>query len=132
MEDALVEVGSEESLPMRAASARTRASLFGADVQPTRLGRFELLGVLGRGASGVVHRAHDPKLGRNVALKVYPKHADSELARRTKREARVSARLDHPNIVTVFDTGEEGGRLWVAMELIDGETLRSMLAAATV
>ena len=128
MEDALVEVGSEESLPMRAALARTRASLFGADVQPTRLGRFELLRVLGRGASGVVHRAHDPKLGRDVALKVYPKHADAELARRIKREARVSAGLDHPNIVTVFDTGEEGGRLWVAMELVEGETLRSSLA----
>ena len=129
MEEALIEAGREESLPMRAALARTRASLFGADVQPARLDRFELLAVLGRGASGVVHRAHDPKLGRDVAVKVYPGRADSKQARRIKREARVAARLDHPNVVTVFDTGEDGGRLWVAMELIEGETLRTSIAA---
>lgn len=94
LDDALAEVGQEESLPMRAAMARTRARLFDADVPPARIDRYALLGVLGRGASGVVHRAHDPVLKRDVALKVYPKQTDPGVVRRIKREARISNLAD--------------------------------------
>jgi predicted Ser/Thr protein kinase len=92
-----------------------------------RIGRYEVTGVLGRGGMGIVYEARDPALDRRVALKVM--RADLAVAaagsERLVREARALARLAHPNVVAVHDVGEDGGRLFVAMEMVRGSTLRA-------
>ncbi len=92
-------------------------------------GRFVVREGLGMGGMGAVYRATQTPLGREVALKVMLPHgARQKLARdRFLREARVGATLRHPNVVEIFDYGEEDGRLWLAMELLDGPTLRSLV-----
>jgi eukaryotic-like serine/threonine-protein kinase len=98
------------------------------------LGRYSLLGMLGRGAMGIVYEAYDPVLDRHVALKelVFPYGLGAEeyqhLVERFYNEARAAARLSHPNIVTVHDVGEDGGRFYIAMELLAGGTLGDHLA----
>lgn len=91
--------------------------------------RFELMGELGRGGMGVVHRAKDLRLGRFVALKFLPEDVErgSTLHRLFQREARAAAALSHPGIVTVYDVGELDGREFIAMELVDGRTLDRVL-----
>jgi len=95
-----------------------------------RLGRFELREELGQGTFGVVYRARDTLLHRDVALKV-PKFGpeEAELWERFQREARAVAGLQHPNIVTLFDFGSDGGRHFIALELVDGAPLSRRLAA---
>lgn len=87
-----------------------------------QVGRYLVLGIIGRGAMGVVYRAHDPELDREVALKLL---RDSKADRQTRlaREAQALARLNHPNVVTVHDVGTVDGRLYVAMELVRGTPL---------
>src|SRR5260221_1984768 len=94
-----------------------------------RFGRYEILGKLGEGAMGVVHRAHDHSLGRVVALKMLSAElgGDEELQVRFAREAEAIGRLSHPNIVSVFDLGEQEGHLYMAMELLEGEDLRALM-----
>ncbi len=91
--------------------------------------RFELMGELGRGGMGVVHRAKDLRLGRFVALKFLPDDVErgSKLHRLFEREARAAAALSHPGIVTVYDVGDLGGREFIAMELVEGKTLDRVL-----
>ncbi|NUP13350.1 MAG: protein kinase [Polyangiaceae bacterium] len=91
--------------------------------------RFELLGELGRGGMGIVHRARDLRLGRFVALKFLPDDVEpgSTLHRLFHREARAAAALTHPGIVTVYDVGTLGDREFIAMELVDGTTLDRVL-----
>ncbi len=90
----------------------------------TVFGRYTILEVLGRGGMGTVYLAHDRKLDRDVALKVLlGTGQDHEAAARLAREARLMARLAHPNIVTVYDTGEVDGRAYISMELVAGQTL---------
>jgi len=90
-----------------------------------RLGPYRIEGALGAGGMGEVYRAHDPRLGRDVALKVL---RERESLERFEREARAVAALSHPNILAVHDFGSDGGRAYVAMELLQGETLRERLA----
>ncbi len=87
--------------------------------------RYRLGKELGRGGMGVVYQAFDTTLEREVALKELAQHfsEQSELARRFRQEARLLARLSHPNIVQVYDLVEDRGRLWIAMELVTGGTL---------
>ena len=95
------------------------------------LGRFELTDKLGEGGMGVLYRARDTRLGRTVAIKLLRPEtvADPERARRFLQEARAASALNHPNIVTVHDIGDDGGRgTWIAMECLDGESLRQRLA----
>lgn len=101
-----------------------------ADLVGQTLGRYEVLSRLGRGAMGVVYRARDPKLHRDVALKVLPPDRvdDPERRQRFLREARLSAAVAHPSLVTLHDVGEDAGRIFLAMELVAGETLREALA----
>jgi tRNA A-37 threonylcarbamoyl transferase component Bud32 len=89
------------------------------------LSRFEIQGPLGHGATSTVYRARDRVLGRPVALKVLREFTDrGEVAReRFRREARTAAKLSHPNLVTVFDAGEENGWAFLVMELIEGRPL---------
>ncbi|MEO7793641.1 MAG: protein kinase [Thermoanaerobaculia bacterium] len=95
-----------------------------------RLGAFEILGPLGAGGMGEVYRALDSRLGREVAIKVLPEvHAqDARRGERLRREARAAGRINHPNVVTVYDVGEQEGLLYVVSELIEGRTLRSLIA----
>jgi serine/threonine-protein kinase len=97
-------------------------------VTPQTLGRYQIAGELGRGSMSVVYRALDTTLGREAAIKV--PHADgatSETRERFLREARSAARLAHPGIVTTYDVGEEGGVAYLAMELLEGRSLRQKL-----
>src|SRR3954462_2977411 len=91
------------------------------------LGRFRLTNKLGAGGMGDVYRASDTYLGRDVALKVLPAQyaSDAERIARFEREARAASALNHPNIVTIFDAGVTDSVPWIAMELLEGETLRS-------
>ena len=95
----------------------------------TRLGPYEIRGWLGAGGMGQVYRARDTRLGRDVALKVLSAaaEADRESRDRFQREARTASSLNHPGIVTVFDVGEEEGAGFIAMELVEGRTLRDLL-----
>ena len=94
-----------------------------------RLGNYEITALVGAGAMGEVYRAHDFRLGRDVAIKVLPEafEEDAERLGRFEQEARTLAALSHPNVVQVFDVGEHGGRHYLVMELLEGETLRHRL-----
>ena len=95
------------------------------------VGPYRLLGELGRGGMGVVYRAEDPRLGRLVALKVLPAAlaADARAKERLLLEARAAARIDHPNVCTVYEVAEtDGGRPYIALACYDGETLADRLA----
>jgi eukaryotic-like serine/threonine-protein kinase len=93
-----------------------------------RLGGFEVLGPLGSGGMGEVYRARDTRLGREVALKVLPESLASDRDRlsRFEQEARAASALNHPNIVTIHEIGREGDATFIAMELVDGKTLREL------
>jgi CHASE2 domain-containing sensor protein len=92
---------------------------------------FRLEGVIGRGGMGVIYEAHQPGLDRKVAVKVIaPDHAaDPRFRQRFAREARLAAAIDHPNIVPVHATGEDGGRLYLAMRYVEGGNLAQRLRA---
>ena len=95
----------------------------------TRLGPYEILSELGAGGMGEVYRALDPRLGREVAMKVLHAEAtrDPERLRRFEQEAKAAGALDHPNLLSVFDTGEHEGAPYLVFELLRGATLRSLL-----
>jgi serine/threonine-protein kinase len=96
------------------------------------VGRYEITGELGRGAMGVVYKALDPTIGRTVALKTMRLDVHGldaqEMVRRFQNEARAAGVLNHPNIVTIYDAGEEDGIFYIAMEFIEGTTLHELLA----
>jgi tetratricopeptide (TPR) repeat protein len=93
------------------------------------VGRYRVRELLGEGGMGVVFAAHDPRLGREVALKVIRADAGrSSYRQRVVREAQALARLSHPNVVPVFDTGVEPGVVWVAMQRVRGPTLAQWIA----
>ncbi|MFN8096076.1 MAG: serine/threonine-protein kinase [Vicinamibacteria bacterium] len=95
-------------------------------------GRFEVIAELGQGAMGKVYRAHDPVLDRSVALKTVSPALLSrkDTLKRFEREARAAARLQHPNIVTIYEVGESEGTRYIAMELVEGVELTDVLAAS--
>ena len=98
------------------------------DSVPERIAHFRILGILGRGGMGVVFRATDEGLERTVALKVLQEASRSEEKRRRfLREARSAASITHPNVAVVYQVGEAGGRVYIAMELVEGESLRQRL-----
>jgi len=98
-----------------------------------KAGRYEILGELGRGAMGVVYRATDPVIGRTVAVKTIRLSEEGtglsrpELLSRFQTEARAAGLLTHPNIVVVYDAGEENGLYYITMELIEGKSLQALL-----
>ena len=95
----------------------------------TRLGPYEVIAPLGAGGMGEVYRARDTRLGREVAIKVLPEAfaGDAERLVRFEREAKSASALNHPNIVTVFDIGREGSTSYLAMELVEGASLRDVI-----
>ncbi|HEX9690322.1 MAG TPA: protein kinase [Thermoanaerobaculia bacterium] len=94
-----------------------------------KISHYRLLRVLGEGGMGVVYEAEDVRLGRHVALKfvVHKKLDRQETVERFEREARAASVLNHPNICTIHDVGEEGGHHFIAMELLEGESLDALL-----
>ncbi len=96
----------------------------------SRLGTYEILGQLGSGGMGEVYRARDTKLDRDVALKVLPPHLarDPAALERFEREAKAIAALSHPNILSIFDFGNDGGVAYAVTELLEGETMRARLS----
>jgi Tol biopolymer transport system component/predicted Ser/Thr protein kinase len=95
----------------------------------TRLGPYEILAPIGAGGMGEVYKAHDSRLGREVAVKVLSAEfsADPQRRARFEQEARAASALNHPNIVAIHDIGAHDGHLFIAMEYIDGRTLRDQL-----
>src|SRR5262245_43740185 len=95
----------------------------------TFLGPYEILGLAGSGGMGEVYRARDKRLGRVVALKVLPAKTtvDRERLMRFEREARLASSLNHPNIITKYDIGEDNSIPYIAMEMVEGRTLREII-----
>jgi hypothetical protein len=96
---------------------------------PDQIGRYRIVEPIGRGAMGMVYRARDEAMDRDVAVKVMMADLedDSDIRTRFHREAQAAARLSHPNIITIFDVGEDGNRLYMVMELLRGTTLKDFV-----
>jgi serine/threonine-protein kinase len=115
--------------------ARTNDATLGivrgvATVASLLVDRYELLECVGSGGMGTVHRAHDRRLDRDVAVKIPTLDAGPTARERFRREARAAARLSHPNIVRVYDWDERDGAAYIVMEYVDGPSLRDVLAAS--
>src|SRR5262245_35565870 len=95
----------------------------------TRLGPYEILTPLGSGGMGEVYRARDPRIGREVAVKILPSEYcnDTDRLRRFELEARAAGVLNHPNILNILDVGTGGEAPYLVSELLDGETLRDKI-----
>ncbi len=103
----------------------------------TKAGRYEIVGELGRGSMGIVYKGFDPVIGRTVAIKtMLPEGLSSqefeEYKTRFQREAMAAGILAHPNIITVYDFGEDNGVLYLAMEFLEGQSLETILQERTV
>jgi len=126
---------AEKTLAAISTGGRTRPGS-GDGRLPPRLGRYQLIHEIGKGAMGVVYRARDPMINREVALKVIPLAAEFEgdeledARAKFFREAEMAGRLSHPHIVTIYDAGEHDGTAYIAMELLRGQHLVEYTAAA--
>jgi serine/threonine-protein kinase len=111
---------SDDTVILPAASLRTA---------PERVGRYEIRALIGQGAMAAVYRAHDPEINRPIAIKLLQQELceNDDYRLRFIREAKGAGVLSHPNIVTVYDVGEQAGRPYIAMELVEGPTLADLL-----
>jgi serine/threonine protein kinase len=100
----------------------------------SRIGPYEISAQIGAGGMGEVYRARDPRLGRDVAIKVLPAAfvADPDRLRRFEQEARAAAALNHPNILAVYDIGMGADAPFIVSELLEGETLRERLRSRPI
>ena len=100
----------------------------------TKLGPYDIQSLLGAGGMGEVYRARDSRLDRIVAIKILPTSysADAERLQRFVQEARAAAALNHPNILSIFDIGEERGAPYIVSELLEGQTLRERIRSGTL
>ncbi|HFE45074.1 MAG TPA: serine/threonine protein kinase, partial [Nannocystis exedens] len=116
---------SEDGVEALALRGRLAARLFGAPPVTVRIGRYEIIDRIGAGGMGVVYSAQDPDLGRLVALKVLSESRDCSPRHRQRLvdEARALARLSHPNVIQIYEVGESEGVIFLALELVEGQTL---------
>ena len=106
----------------------TVTTAFSGEILPARIGRYAIERKLGEGGMGVVYAARDDRLERTIALKTLSALAnDGTAQQRLWREARAAASVNHPNVCQIYEIGEDGGRLFIAMELLDGEALAERL-----
>ncbi len=128
--EGFVPMPSVDEFEERRLFAELEASMFGT-TEPVELGRYAVGRRLGAGAMGVVYEAQDPRLRRKVALKVlHPDLRSTQASRghqRLRREAQSIGRVSHPNVIEVYDVGEADGRVYIAMELVDGSSLDAWL-----
>jgi serine/threonine protein kinase len=98
------------------------------------LGHYRVVEQIGAGGMGVVYRAHDERLDRDVAIKVLPEEVaeDTDRIARFEREARAVARLDYPNILSIHDFGAEQGVAYAVMELLEGESMRDVVTTGAL
>lgn len=120
-----------DQLEVRRARSKIRAGVFGGTPKSTMVGRFEVRQRLGSGGMGIVYEAYDPQLERRLALKVLRADATraADGAARLVDEARAMAKLSHPNVLTVYEAGTFEDQVFIAMALVEGDTLRSWLDA---
>ena len=132
--EALRDAQPSDDVDARRWRAAVEQRLFGKRTPPQMIGRYTILSKLGEGAHGTVYEAFDPQLERAVALKLVrigAKDADAVPGQRLLQEARSLARLKHPHVVAVHDVGWEGRDIFIAMELVEGTTLRRWFAQRT-
>ncbi|HEX4425739.1 MAG TPA: protein kinase, partial [Terriglobales bacterium] len=100
----------------------------------TKLGLYEIVAPLGAGGMGEVYRATDTRLNRSVAIKLLPSQfsANSDRLQRFEQEARAASALNHPNIVTIYELGRDGSSHYIAMELVEGKTLRELISSCSL
>jgi predicted ATPase len=100
----------------------------------TKLGPYEIIAPLGAGGMGEVYRARDARLDRSVAIKILPAafSADNDRLHRFEQEARSASALNHPNIITIYELGEDGSTHYIAMELVEGKTVRELLVSGVL
>jgi eukaryotic-like serine/threonine-protein kinase len=124
---------NHEDTAERLERARTQLAAEAAPTAPAQVsgtsGRYVIRGTLGRGGMGIVYKADDTVLDRTVALKVLPESLkeNPQALKNFLREAKSAAQLNHPNIVTVYDAGEQDGVYYIAMEYVDGHTLKDII-----
>jgi serine/threonine protein kinase/tetratricopeptide (TPR) repeat protein len=132
--ESLIEPGALSAARARERMSRPRESS-PPEIVPgrTTLGAYRILEKIGAGGMGTVYLAKDARLGRRVALKILPAHfaRDEELVRRFEQEARAASALNHPNILTVHEIGEDAGRLFIVTEFVEGRTLRELMGEGT-
>ena len=117
------------SLELERLRRAVKSRLFGSEQAPVTIDRYRILGCVGQGGMGIVYAARDERLGRTIALKLLRPEVSggSTHASDLTKEARSLAKLSHPNVVAVFDVGEHEGQLFVAMEYVEGQSLRRWL-----
>src|SRR5580704_12435799 len=100
----------------------------------TVIGPYQILGQLGAGGMGEVYKALDPRVGRNIALKLLPESLanDPERRRRFEQEARLAALLNHPNVMAIYDVGLDQHPPYIVGELVPGESLRAMITSGAL
>jgi serine/threonine-protein kinase len=126
-----------ETTPTLMGARRTGAHniMFEGHLQKPMLGRYQLVKEIGRGAMGVVYLGRDPKIGRTVAIKTMSLAEEfdgkvlEEVSQRFYREAETAGRLNHPNIVTIYDVGDDQGLAYIAMDFLSGEALENFAVA---
>lgn len=116
--------------PALEVTAQALAANRGMPFVGQRLAHYRILTKIGAGGMGEVYRAHDERLGRDVAIKVLPDSSFSDPAAHARlvREARTASKLNHPHICTIYEVGESNGQAYIAMELVEGQTLSAQLA----